>query len=100
MRESVANVLATLQLRVDAPPMPEPLRGHEVHENPALAASMADDPAYDPADPSGGGVATLSRPAAARPVDPNDASTWGKVARNASCPCGSGKKFKHCHGRV
>ncbi|MFC5066830.1 preprotein translocase subunit SecA [Flaviflagellibacter deserti] len=32
-------------------------------------------------------------------VDPNDPSTWGKVPRNAMCPCGSGKKFKHCHGR-
>ncbi len=31
-------------------------------------------------------------------VDPNDQSTWGKVARNDACPCGSGKKFKHCHG--
>ena len=29
-----------------------------------------------------------------------DSSTWGKVARNAPCPCGSGKKFKACHGRV
>ncbi len=31
--------------------------------------------------------------------DPNDPSTWGKVGRNESCPCGSGKKFKHCHGQ-
>ncbi|TYC69915.1 preprotein translocase subunit SecA [Stappia sp. BW2] len=30
--------------------------------------------------------------------DPNDPSTWGKVGRNEACPCGSGKKFKHCHG--
>ena len=30
--------------------------------------------------------------------DPNDPSTWGKVSRNENCPCGSGKKFKHCHG--
>ncbi len=30
--------------------------------------------------------------------DPKDPSTWGKVARNDACPCGSGKKFKHCHG--
>jgi preprotein translocase subunit SecA len=29
----------------------------------------------------------------------NDPSTWGKVGRNESCPCGSGKKYKHCHGR-
>jgi preprotein translocase subunit SecA len=33
-------------------------------------------------------------------VDPKDKSTWGKVARNAPCPCGSGKKFKHCHGAL
>ncbi len=31
--------------------------------------------------------------------DPNDPSSWGKVGRNEPCPCGSGKKFKHCHGR-
>jgi preprotein translocase subunit SecA len=29
----------------------------------------------------------------------NDPSTWGKVGRNEPCPCGSGKKFKHCHGK-
>ena len=33
-------------------------------------------------------------------IDPNDPSTWGKVARNDPCPCGSGKKYKHCHGQV
>jgi preprotein translocase subunit SecA len=39
--------------------------------------------------------------AAARATErnPNDPSSWGKVGRNESCPCGSGKKFKHCHGR-
>jgi preprotein translocase subunit SecA len=30
--------------------------------------------------------------------DPEDPSTWGKVGRNEACPCGSGKKYKHCHG--
>ncbi len=30
--------------------------------------------------------------------DPNDPSTWGSVGRNEPCPCGSGKKYKHCHG--
>lgn len=30
----------------------------------------------------------------------NDPSTWGNPGRNAPCPCGSGKKFKHCHGRL
>jgi hypothetical protein len=30
---------------------------------------------------------------------PNDPTSWGKVGRNETCPCGSGKKYKHCHGR-
>ena len=37
--------------------------------------------------------------AEAAEIDPDDPSTWGKVQRNAPCPCGSGKKYKHCHGR-
>jgi preprotein translocase subunit SecA len=32
-------------------------------------------------------------------VNPSDPATWGRVARNALCPCGSGKKYKHCHGK-
>ena len=36
-------------------------------------------------------------PAAER--NPNDPTSWGKVGRNEACPCGSGKKYKHCHGR-
>ena len=45
-------------------------------------------------------------PPAAAPVrtppgfDQNDPATWGKISRNAPCPCGSGKKYKHCHGDV
>ena len=30
--------------------------------------------------------------------DASDPRTWGRVSRNESCPCGSGKKYKHCHG--
>jgi len=32
--------------------------------------------------------------------DENDPTTWGNPGRNEPCPCGSGKKFKHCHGRL
>jgi preprotein translocase subunit SecA len=49
-----------------------------------------------------GGVMTLTRAEAkavpAEQRDPNDQRTWGKVGRNEPCPCGSGKKYKHCHG--
>ncbi|WP_298215594.1 preprotein translocase subunit SecA [Acidocella sp.] len=33
-------------------------------------------------------------------VDPARPETWGSTPRNAPCPCGSGRKFKYCHGRV
>jgi len=35
---------------------------------------------------------------AAATLDPKRPETWGKVSRNEPCPCGSGKKYKHCHG--
>ncbi|MCF3594738.1 preprotein translocase subunit SecA [Rhodobacteraceae bacterium LMO-12] len=42
-----------------------------------------------------------ANPENARPgFDENDPSTWGNPGRNEPCPCGSGRKFKHCHGRV
>ena len=37
---------------------------------------------------------------ASQEIDPDDPSTWGKVPRNAPCPCGSGRKYKHCHGKL
>jgi preprotein translocase subunit SecA len=56
------------------------------------AASGAAGPALAGAMPARG-----PQPAPAR--NPQDPQSWGKVGRNEACPCGSGKKFKHCHGR-
>jgi preprotein translocase subunit SecA len=55
---------------------------------------------------AGGDLAVLSPPAKparkasakAPKLNPKDPATWGKVARNDMCPCGSGKRYKHCHG--
>src|SRR6202161_2724925 len=38
-------------------------------------------------------------PAATAGRDPKNPASWGKIGRNEDCPCGSGKKYKHCHGR-
>ena len=38
--------------------------------------------------------------ARANGFDENDRSTWGNPSRNDPCPCGSGLKFKHCHGKI
>jgi preprotein translocase subunit SecA len=53
------------------------------------------------ADPGSGGAGP-ARPAGAPRAgfDENDRATWGNPGRNAPCPCGSGRKFKHCHGRL
>ena len=32
--------------------------------------------------------------------DETNPDTWGNPSRNDACPCGSGKKFKHCHGKL
>jgi preprotein translocase subunit SecA len=48
--------------------------------------------------PGGGDYQTVRSRQASANTDPNDPSTWGKVSRNALCPCGSGKKYKKCHG--
>jgi preprotein translocase subunit SecA len=44
-------------------------------------------------------AAEMSGDTAVLERDPQDQSTWGRVGRNETCPCGSGKKYKHCHGR-
>ncbi|GGE56321.1 preprotein translocase subunit SecA [Actibacterium pelagium] len=52
-------------------------------------------------------VAQMAAQATAAPAgdaapgfDENDQTTWGNPSRNDVCPCGSGKKFKHCHGKI
>jgi preprotein translocase subunit SecA len=53
----------------------------------------------------GGDVALAEPPVLAAPyraeeIDPNRPETWAATPRNAACPCGSGKKYKYCHGKV
>jgi preprotein translocase subunit SecA len=96
LRESVTTLLAHVEIRTEAPPpeafAPHPRVMHEEHVNPFTGENEA-EPAPEPAlGPRG--------PRAARAVDPNDPATWRRTPRNAPCPCGSGKKYKHCHGRV
>jgi preprotein translocase subunit SecA len=96
LRESIVSVLAHLELRISTPEAElfnqAPAEMHETREDPAFGAAEA---------PAGAGdVAVLSRPRRhpTGQIDPKVPDSWGKVARNAPCPCGSGKKFKHCHG--
>ena len=85
-QHGAASAPDTLHPAAEAQPALQPMTGPKV-----IAAGA------DPTDvPSGW---RLHEPLG-RWIDPNDPETWGKVPRNAACPCGTGKKFKHCHGRV
>jgi preprotein translocase subunit SecA len=53
------------------------------------------DPAFAEAGANGAAAAAAGGGAATAVAAP-----WGKTPRNAPCPCGSGKKYKHCHGRI
>ncbi|MDV7270632.1 preprotein translocase subunit SecA [Thioclava sp. A2] len=45
-------------------------------------------------------AAPVPQNAAVSGFDESDPSTWGAPGRNDPCPCGSGEKFKHCHGKL
>jgi len=96
LKERVTTMLARVEIGQEPPPpVFEPQFGALQYSDPAGQAQYA-----------GGDVleAERPRPALARApdpvVDPADPSTWRTVSRNAPCPCGSGKKFKHCHGKA
>ncbi|MEN0077165.1 MAG: SEC-C metal-binding domain-containing protein, partial [Paracraurococcus sp.] len=100
LRERVTSLLMRIELQPDAPlPSPEPVRVMDMrHPEPAMAElEMAGEggPGYEPVP-----MGTADAPRRAEAVDPADPSTWSRTARNAPCPCGSGKKYKHCHGRA
>jgi preprotein translocase subunit SecA len=74
-----------------------PTEMHETRFDPALG--------FDEADPAIAGMrgeplAVLQRPHVKQAVDTTDPATWGQTPRNAPCPCGSGKKYKYCHGAL
>ncbi|MFN7280985.1 MAG: SEC-C metal-binding domain-containing protein, partial [bacterium] len=99
LRERVTSLLLRIEIRPDAPPpAPEGIGVFDMrHPDPALAGAEMMEVDGPPVIAPIGTASARSLPEA---VDPNDPSTWGRTPRNAPCPCGSGKKYKACHGRV
>jgi preprotein translocase subunit SecA len=90
LRENVTGQLMRIEVVFEPPPAPELPEMHAHHVNPLTGE---DDFA---AGTRSLGFAPAEKVSAR---DPNDPASWGKVGRNEACPCGTGKKFKHCHGR-
>ena len=98
LRERVTQMLSHVELQ--SAPRPEDLeprrqqqmqKNHPAPEGDATAATAAEERQQE---------TVQSRQGSGVDVDANDPSTWGRVSRNAPCPCGSGKKYKHCHGQL
>ncbi|WP_243613498.1 preprotein translocase subunit SecA [Shimia aestuarii] len=85
LREEVTKTLAHIR------PMTE-------EEQQQLAQEMAEQRAE--IEKAANPQAQPSEGVAKEGFDEADPSTWGNPGRNEACPCGSGKKFKHCHGRL
>jgi preprotein translocase subunit SecA len=97
LRSDVVRQLMQVQINVEQQPAPieqQPLPIMEAHHINPLTGE--DEMSGLPPDLSHG----LRSREASDDINPNDPNTWGRVSRNAPCPCGSGKKFKHCHGAL
>ncbi|MBS7809990.1 preprotein translocase subunit SecA [Roseococcus pinisoli] len=97
LRERTTSLLLRIELQPNAPvPQPEPIRVTDMRH----AELPPDDYAMEPQGPGYGAAAQGGTRLLAPEVDPEAPSTWSATPRNAPCPCGSGKKYKHCHGRM
>jgi preprotein translocase subunit SecA len=91
LRQITTAQLLRVELVSEQPPqMPAEPEMHAHHINPITGE---DEFALADAQLANGAATGSAR-------NPDDPTTWGKVGRNETCPCGSGKKFKHCHGAL
>ena len=96
LRENVTAQLMRVEIQMrspdDLPDLPDE------DELPLMEAHHIDATTGEDDVGEGAGLALAQRPATKAAVDPKNPATWGKVSRNDPCPCGSGKRYKHCHG--
>ena len=99
LRERVTQVLSHVELQMYDPEEDFFSRGEQeiITSHEAPASMMVDESEINVQAIS---AVPIHRRKAAKEIDPNDPETWGRVPRNAPCPCGSGMKYKHCHGAM
>ena len=100
--EQVISQMMRVEVRFQ-PPQPEPEIPPMLLEHPEAGAEIPFGALSEPLDMGGFAGPEVSISAAPTEVatverNPADPATWGRVGRNEACPCGSGKKYKHCHG--
>jgi preprotein translocase subunit SecA len=101
LRETTTAQLNHVEIAYEAPPLQA--QSFDSLTPPANFMEALTPPAAAMPPPAQAPVALqpqAQRNAAPEQRVPTDPSTWGKVGRNELCPCGSGKKYKHCHGQI
>jgi len=93
VREKVTRALMHIEIRM--PTLEEYVAARQQQEMHELHADSPDAPTEEQAHAAAASYRLAPTRAA---FDPQNADTWGNTPRNAPCPCGSGKKYKHCHG--
>jgi len=104
LKERVTTLLARVEIAAEAPPaadfQPRPQTMIESHPEPAMAGAELELVGSGGGPVNGEARRAVPQPVRAVPLDPADPATWRATSRNAPCPCGSGRKYKHCHGRL
>ena len=126
LKETTVGALAHLEIELDADPdslLPEDESQYWEQSGPGMGDDLAPfglpplgsledmarmagmdlealEPVPEYTNGNGGVIAPVRTRQAAARLDPENPATWGKVSRNTPCPCGSGRKYKHCHGKV
>ncbi|MBY6155143.1 preprotein translocase subunit SecA [Vannielia litorea] len=98
LREEVSQKLA--QIRPLTEEEQAQMMQQLASQHPGLAAASADAAEADTAEAAAPQAGEGAFPGAIPGFDEADPNTWGNPGRNDACPCGSGKKFKHCHGAL
>jgi preprotein translocase subunit SecA len=98
LKERVTAMLARVEIAPEPVRPPPPMQMVELHPQPVPAFAGEPEMVLEGVAAAPGAIAPSSMRSDA--VDPNDPTTWRHASRNAPCPCGSGKKYKHCHGRL
>ncbi|MEQ8247151.1 MAG: preprotein translocase subunit SecA [Alphaproteobacteria bacterium] len=98
LRVNLATYLSHVELQMDTPAAAQIAAARPAQETQEIHTDPATGNNEMASESPGTGPTRSARSQAGR--NPTDPSTWGKVGRNEICPCGSGKKFKQCHGRL
>ena len=101
LREGITSLLSHIELQTDNLEATTKPQDSQVTEETHIAFSQFSE--SEPLPDNNDETSLKKQPmryARGNQIYPDNQETWGKVPRNAPCPCGSGSKYKHCHGKL